>query len=161
MKVESPALERARHTALADMSADAGVTDSATPRRAPAFGGTPALETQRAPSRHESRCITAVQRNFFRADHRISREVFPGRSPRAPSAQCSLKIIRMPQEYNANFSSEYPIFAFASTGPRLSFDSREVAAQATPRAVFTYLWRAPASRSAPLPVQSSVIGPSR
>jgi hypothetical protein len=29
-------VERARHTTLADTSADAGVTDSATPRRAPA-----------------------------------------------------------------------------------------------------------------------------
>src|SRR5882672_11614689 len=34
--MEPPAVERARHTTPADTSADAGVADSATPRRAPA-----------------------------------------------------------------------------------------------------------------------------
>jgi hypothetical protein len=55
--MEPPALERARRTTPADTSADAGDTDSATPRRAPA--GTEGAEVSDSRERLRSQTVTS------------------------------------------------------------------------------------------------------
>ena len=46
----------------------------------------------------------------------------PGRPARVKPGALSGNNFVVPQEYNANFSSKYPTFAFTSMGPSLSFD---------------------------------------